>query len=101
MIERFGLGGEEVTQASFERAEEAAAFVRERIAVNPRVAVVLGSGLGSFAASVEQPVAIAYEEIPHFPRPTVEGHSGRLVAGSVAGHARRRNAGPRPRLRGI
>jgi purine-nucleoside phosphorylase len=76
--------GEDVAQGSFERAEEAAAFVRERISVHPRVAVVLGSGLGSFAESVEHPVAIPYQDIPHFPRPTVEGHSGRLVAGSIA-----------------
>jgi purine-nucleoside phosphorylase len=76
--------GEEVAQGIFERAEEAAASIRERIGVSPRVAVVLGSGLGSFAESVEQPVAIPYEEIPHFPRPTVEGHSGRLLVGSVA-----------------
>jgi purine-nucleoside phosphorylase len=34
---------------------------------------------------VEHPVAIAYQDIPHFPRPTVEGHSGRLLAGTVAG----------------
>jgi purine-nucleoside phosphorylase len=68
----------------FERAEEAAGSIRERIGVSPRVAVVLGSGLGSFAESVEHPVAIPYEEIPHFPRPTVEGHSGRLLVGSVA-----------------
>jgi purine-nucleoside phosphorylase len=74
-----------VAHGIFERAEEAAAFVRERIAVNPRVAVVLGSGLGSFAENVEHPVAIPYEEIPHFPRPTVEGHSGRLLVGKVAG----------------
>jgi purine-nucleoside phosphorylase len=69
----------------FEKAEEAAAFIRERIVVSPRVAVVLGSGLGSFADRVEQPVSITYQEIPHFPRPTVEGHSGRLIVGTVAG----------------
>ena len=74
-----------MAEGIFERAEEAAAFIRERIGVSPRVAVVLGSGLGSFAESVEHPVAIAYGEIPHFPRPTVEGHSGRLLVGSVAG----------------
>jgi purine-nucleoside phosphorylase len=72
------------TNGIFERAEEAAAAIRERIAVTPRVAIVLGSGLGSFAERVEKPVAIAYTDIPHFPRPTVEGHSGRLVVGTVA-----------------
>ena len=73
-----------MAQGIFERAEEAAASIRGRIGVTPRVAVVLGSGLGSFADRVEQPVAIAYQEIPHFPRPTVEGHSGRMVVGTVA-----------------
>ena len=68
----------------FEQAEEAAAWVRARIQVTPRLAVVLGSGLGSFAERIEQPVAIPYTEIPHFPRPTVEGHSGRLVAGVLS-----------------
>jgi purine-nucleoside phosphorylase len=77
--------GEEVAQGSFEKAEEAAASIRERIGVSPRVAVVLGSGLGLFAESVERPVAIAYQDIPHFPRPTVEGHSGRLLVGTVSG----------------
>jgi purine-nucleoside phosphorylase len=71
--------------AIFARAEEAAAAIRRRIAVAPRVAVVLGSGLGSFAERVEQAVAIPYTDIPHFPRATVEGHSGRLVVGTVAG----------------
>jgi purine-nucleoside phosphorylase len=73
-----------VAQGIFEKAEEAAGFVRERISGSPRAAVVLGSGLGSFAESVEHPVSIAYKEIPHFPRPTVEGHSGRLLVGSIA-----------------
>jgi purine-nucleoside phosphorylase len=71
--------------AIFARAEEAASAIRRRIAVAPRVAVVLGSGLGSFAERVEQAIAIPYTDIPHFPRPTVEGHSGRLVVGTVAG----------------
>ncbi len=69
----------------FTKAEEAAAAIREQIAVTPRVAIVLGSGLGSFADRIEQAVAIPYTAIPHFPQPTVEGHSGRLVIGAVAG----------------
>jgi purine-nucleoside phosphorylase len=85
LIVRLSVQGEEVADGIFERAEEAAASIRLYVEVIPRVAVVLGSGLGSFAESVEQPVAIPYQEIPHFPRPTVEGHSGRLMVGSVAG----------------
>jgi purine-nucleoside phosphorylase len=69
----------------FNKAEEAAAAIRDRISVAPRVAIVLGSGLGSFAERVRHPVAIAYTAIPHFPHATVEGHSGRLVVGTVAG----------------
>jgi purine-nucleoside phosphorylase len=74
-----------MASAIFTEAEEAASAIRRRIAEAPRVAVVLGSGLGSFADRVEQPIAIPYSDIPHFPRPTVEGHSGRLVVGAIAG----------------
>ncbi len=73
-----------MSKGIFEEAEEAAATIRERIAAAPRVAIVLGSGLGSFADRIEQPSVIAYTDIPHFPRPTVEGHSGRLVVGTIA-----------------
>ena len=68
----------------FAKAEEAAAYIRERSAVIPRTAIVLGSGLGSFADGIENPTVIPYTDIPHFPRPTVEGHSGRLVIGATA-----------------
>jgi xanthosine phosphorylase len=51
----------------------------------PRVGVVLGSGLGAVADAVEDPVVVAYEELPGFPRPSVEGHAGRAVLGSVGG----------------
>ena len=51
----------------------------------PRVGVVLGSGLGAVADAVEDPVVVAYEELPGFPRPSVEGHAGRAVLGTIAG----------------
>ncbi len=63
---------------------EAARLIRERLP-QPQVAVVLGSGLGAFAQAVEQPETLDYQEIPHFPAPTVAGHSGRLLAGLVGG----------------
>ena len=69
----------------FDRAIAAAEIIRERIPLQPRVGVVLGSGLGGFADRVEGPVAIAYSAIPHFPASTVVGHSGRLVTGAVGG----------------
>jgi purine-nucleoside phosphorylase len=46
---------------------------------------VLGSGLGAVADAVAEPVFVSYREIPHFPQSTVEGHSGRIVAGTLAG----------------
>ena len=51
----------------------------------PRVAVVLGSGLGAFADGVEDAVEIDYADIPDFPRPSVPGHAGRMVLGRCAG----------------
>lgn len=54
-------------------------------ALEPRVAVVLGSGLGGLTARVEQPVRIGYDRIPGFHAPRVEGHKGELVAGVLAG----------------
>jgi xanthosine phosphorylase len=51
----------------------------------PRVGVVLGSGLGAVADAVEDPVVVSYEELPGFPRPSVEGHAGKAVIGSIGG----------------
>jgi purine-nucleoside phosphorylase len=69
----------------FTRAEEAAEFLRSRSKVHPKVALVLGSGLGSFADALTNPVRIPYSDIPHFPKPSAEGHAGQLVIGNV-GH---------------
>jgi xanthosine phosphorylase len=52
---------------------------------SPRVGVVLGSGLGAVADAVEDPVVVGYEDLPGFPRPTVFGHAGRAVLGSIGG----------------
>ncbi len=65
----------------FKRAEEAAAFIRARTRLRPKVGLVLGSGLGAFAEELKDATAIPYADIPHFPRPTAEGHAGRLVIG--------------------
>jgi purine-nucleoside phosphorylase len=67
----------------YERAEHATRIIRARINVEPRIAVVLGSGLGGFADDFEDPAGIPYEDIPGFMRSTAEGHAGRLVAGKV------------------
>lgn len=66
--------------------EDAAAVVRGRApGPLPRIALVLGSGLGDIAAGLEGAVTIGYGDLPGFPRPSVEGHAGRLVLGRLAG----------------
>jgi purine-nucleoside phosphorylase len=71
----------------YSRAQAAAEYVRGRTGVAPSLGVILGSGLGGFATQVAGAVAIPYAEIPHFPQSTVEGHSGRLVVGTIGGVA--------------
>ncbi len=67
------------------RFAETVEFLRERIPVPPVVGVILGSGLGDFAAAVEDRLEIPYARIPGFPASAVVGHAGTLVAGSLAG----------------
>ncbi len=75
-----------VAGGQLSRVEEAAAAVGKRLAGRrPVAAIVLGSGLGSFSEQVADAIRIPYREIPHFPIPTVEGHAGELVVGTLSG----------------
>jgi purine-nucleoside phosphorylase len=72
----------------FDQVAEAAEYLRDRLGgLAPRAGIVLGSGLGAVADAVADAVVVAYGEIPHFPQSTVEGHSGRIVAGLLGGAA--------------
>lgn len=72
--------------SSSERVGEAAEFLRGRLkGLGPRVAIVLGSGLGGLAERVERPVRVPYRDIPGFPEAGVAGHSGELVLGDLEG----------------
>jgi purine-nucleoside phosphorylase len=62
-----------------------AAAVRARTDLEPRVGIVLGSGLGSLADDLEDPVAIPFEAMPGWPVATAPGHAGRLLLGHLAG----------------
>jgi purine-nucleoside phosphorylase len=64
---------------------EAAAFLRNAIPEVPPIAVVLGSGLGELAEGIGDRVTVPYVEIPHFAAPTVAGHAGNVVAGTLDG----------------
>jgi purine-nucleoside phosphorylase len=69
----------------YDQVAEAADFLRAILRpFKSRVSIVLGSGIGAVADSVADPVVVPYAEIPHFPRSTVEGHTGRIVAGLLA-----------------
>lgn len=70
---------------SYEKAVEAAEFIKSKYPKPIAAAVVLGSGLGAFADDIENAVQIPYEEVPHFSRSTVQGHAGQLVLGEVEG----------------
>jgi purine-nucleoside phosphorylase len=60
-------------------------FIDSRITVNPRIAVVLGSGLGGFTDAINNRTEIPYREIPGWPQSTAIGHAGKLVVGTVEG----------------
>ena len=67
----------------YDRAEEAAVSIRARIDDPPKVAVVLGSGLGPLADRLTDRIVIPYATIPHFPGTTVAGHQGNLICGAL------------------
>jgi purine-nucleoside phosphorylase len=70
----------------YDQVVEAAASLQATMgSLRPRIGIVLGSGLGAVADAVAEPVGISYEQIPHFPHATVEGHSGRVVGGFLGG----------------
>lgn len=69
----------------YEKIMSAARFIRERVDIRPTLGLVLGSGLGGYADSLEDAVRIPYCEIPNFPIPTIAGHSGALVFGKKCG----------------
>lgn len=71
----------ECASSATESVTQSVGYLRKRITRAPSVALVLGSGLGRVSESITDPLRIPYEEIPGFPRATVAGHSGALVAG--------------------
>ena len=67
------------------QVDEAVAVVRERLCATAEVGVILGSGLGAFADSLQEKRVLPYSEIPHFASSSVPGHAGRLAAGILEG----------------
>jgi purine-nucleoside phosphorylase len=71
------------SDSEFARAERAAKFVLSKTKLRPRIALVLGSGLGAFADELAGATKIPYEKIPGFPHSTAVGHAGRMVIGNA------------------
>jgi purine-nucleoside phosphorylase len=69
----------------YDMIQEAAEYIRSRWSKTPAYGIILGTGLGKLASSIEADTVIPYEEIPHFPVSTVETHAGKLILGTVAG----------------
>lgn len=70
---------------TLEKLHAATTFLKAHAANAPRIGIVLGSGLGNFIQEIKLTAEIPYSDIPHFPVATVEGHSGKLLFGTVAG----------------
>ncbi len=67
------------------KIEETVAFIRQRTQLDPKIGIVLGTGLGDLVNEIDQEAVISYEDIPHFPVSTVEYHAGKLIFGKIGG----------------
>jgi len=72
-----------IANSEFSQATRAARFILSKTKLRPRVALVLGSGLGAFADEFANAIRIPYKKIPHYPQSTAIGHAGQLVIGKV------------------
>lgn len=69
---------------SYEDLKNTARYIESKINCKPKIAIVLGSGLGPLVDEIEGSVEIDYKDIPGFPLSTVEGHAGKLVCGEIS-----------------
>jgi purine-nucleoside phosphorylase len=70
---------------TYDKLVEASQYLQPYNTAGAKIGIVLGSGLGNFVQEIEVTKEIHYEDIPHFPVSTVEGHHGKLIFGSIAG----------------
>lgn len=69
----------------YEKIQETASWLKERMTTSPKTAIILGTGLGQLASEITDSYEFAYTDIPNFPLSTVEGHSGKLIFGKLGG----------------
>ena len=68
-----------------EKIKQAADYIRQQGITEPKIGIVLGTGLGNLATKIAAEIEIDYAEIPHFPVSTVESHNGKLIYGNLSG----------------
>lgn len=69
----------------YEKIQQTAAWLKERMTSHPKTAIILGTGLGRLASEITDATEIPYQDIPNFPVSTVEGHAGKLILGKLGG----------------
>ena len=69
----------------YDQLQETLRYLRDRVGLQPRFGIILGTGLGSLADAIEAVATIPYAELPHFPESTVESHRGQLIFGHLDG----------------
>lgn len=69
----------------YDQIQESVQFIRKQYSGQPRAGIVLGTGLGNLAESIERELVLPYEEIPYFPRSTVQTHAGNFILGKLDG----------------
>src|SRR3712207_505338 len=69
----------------YEKIQETAFWLKERMTTSPKTAIILGTGLGQLASEITDSYEFPYSEIPNFPVSTVEGHAGKLIFGKLGG----------------
>ena len=72
---------------TIQEIQDVVEYLEPRLKIRPEIALVLGSGLGQVARHVENSESYPYSEIPHFQNPSVEGHSGQVILGTIRGVA--------------
>ncbi len=68
-----------------EKIKETSDFLKKKLSSDPHIGIILGSGLKKLKDEVQNPIAIAYSDIPHMPESTVEGHGQELIFGEIGG----------------
>ena len=69
----------------YDKCLEAKNYIQSKIDAKDAIAITLGSGLGPMAQMIENPIEIAYQDIPHFLKSTAPGHAGKMIFGTIKG----------------